>query len=262
MTYSHATEFPGFPVPDAIPADWHDSSWHNDACPSWSVAGGYLVGPSVTLFADHPDASVRECGPDVPRFSLHRHDTAAEYGAYGDSWGDMLRAVTVERLALALRAAIGDELSAADWQRMRRDNVGIAAGVCASHDYCDANMPMAAAFESVMGRPALPDDGPMSDDDMRLWNEAWAIATPAWLTATLPDDKRFDEWRMTGEPCGSLGDVVEDAQGAGRIYACGHIGTLADGRWHVVIGNLEHVGASLFAAESFLWYGHARTEWR
>lgn len=50
--------------------------------------------------------------------------------------------------------------------------------VCASHNFCDANMVMAAAFEETFGRePAL--DG----EDLRMWNEAWDIAHKAefWL---------------------------------------------------------------------------------
>lgn len=46
------------------------------------------------------------------------------------------------------------------------------ARCCASHDFCDANVYMAEAFEQVTGR--APD--PASDADAALWNEAWEIA--------------------------------------------------------------------------------------
>lgn len=41
--------------------------------------------------------------------------------------------------------------------------------ICASHDFCDANMVMAAAFEKVMKREV----DTQSDADLAVWNEAW-----------------------------------------------------------------------------------------
>lgn len=41
--------------------------------------------------------------------------------------------------------------------------------VCHSHDYLDANMVMAGAWEEVMGREPNVD----SDEDCELWNLAW-----------------------------------------------------------------------------------------
>ncbi|MGP9804045.1 hypothetical protein [Paracoccus sp. NSM] len=46
------------------------------------------------------------------------------------------------------------------------------AACCASHDFCDANEVMAAAFQEVHGRK--PD--PASDDDADQWNRAWEAA--------------------------------------------------------------------------------------
>ena len=54
----------------------------------------------------------------------------------------------------------------------RRNATPEYAGACASHDFCDANMPMAAAFEAVTGRE--PDVASQADAD--LWNAAWNIA--------------------------------------------------------------------------------------
>lgn len=60
---------------------------------------------------------------------------------------------------------------------------------CASHDYCDANMVMLAAFEKVFGRKPdyllLPPEALMRKDaantpDMNLWNEAWTKARASW----------------------------------------------------------------------------------
>lgn len=60
-----------------------------------------------------------------------------------------------------------DEITKRNWSEKYSKS-----GACATHDFCDANMLMAEAFESVMGRKL---DG-NSDDDMALWNTAWSIA--------------------------------------------------------------------------------------
>lgn len=46
------------------------------------------------------------------------------------------------------------------------------ATVCHSHDFCDANMTMAAAFAEITGRDPLTESG----DDAALWNAAWEHA--------------------------------------------------------------------------------------
>jgi len=56
-------------------------------------------------------------------------------------------------------------------------------GCCATHNYCDANVVMADAFETVVGRePVLPCDGAESDQidaDSALMDEAWTLARAA-----------------------------------------------------------------------------------
>lgn len=48
-------------------------------------------------------------------------------------------------------------------------------GVCHTHDFMDANMPMSDAFERVVGHEV---DG-NNDEDVSLWNAAWDIAKAA-----------------------------------------------------------------------------------
>lgn len=77
-----------------------------------------------------------------------------------------------------LRAEIGaDSYRAAIDLNARADSLG-----CASHDYCDANEIMDAAFMSVMGRSTIPDDEEafISEEDTDLWNRAW----DAWRAMT------------------------------------------------------------------------------
>ncbi len=68
------------------PEGWNNSSWHNDACPSWSVNGWQI-------FIDHPEPDRRELGPDIKRFSVVLE---SEYGEgepsvlETDAWTEVL----------------------------------------------------------------------------------------------------------------------------------------------------------------------------
>jgi hypothetical protein len=54
-------------------------------------------------------------------------------------------------------------------QIVRMNDVETHPGICHSHDFCDANMPMYDAFCEVVGREPDLD----SDADTALFNEAW-----------------------------------------------------------------------------------------
>lgn len=90
-----------------------------------------------------------------------------------------------EAIARGFAANLKACLSADEFAEMRARNASpaYADGSCASHDFCDANMPMADAFRSVMGRDILRDDAPPSDADCALWGKAWAIARREHLKA-------------------------------------------------------------------------------
>jgi hypothetical protein len=103
---------------------------------------------------------------------------------------------TQERIADAFAAVLRDWLTADQWSEMQSRNVGYSEGVCASHDFCDANMAMAEAFETVTGRepaggydtladgsPVDPAEEARAEADCVLWSAAWAIAKPRHLTA-------------------------------------------------------------------------------
>jgi hypothetical protein len=66
-------EFPAFGVLDvAIPEGFEDTSWHNNACPTWAIQkgnGNYLV-----LAIDYADPEHRDT-PSLKRFRLHLYDT-------------------------------------------------------------------------------------------------------------------------------------------------------------------------------------------
>jgi hypothetical protein len=64
MTYRQ--EFPDFDPATlpAIPAEWTDTSWHNDTCPSFNAGNGKVV------FVEYADPAQREFA-DVARFTVH-----------------------------------------------------------------------------------------------------------------------------------------------------------------------------------------------
>lgn len=60
----------------------------------------------------------------------------------------------------------------------RNGHDGPGSSVCHTHDFCDANMLMAAAWQEFFGSPVpLGDD--WTDEDAEVWNDAWAIAKAA-----------------------------------------------------------------------------------
>lgn len=85
-----------------------------------------------------------------------------------------------EDLAFNFMMCLRAELTHQQWEEMREKNRTVPENVCASHDYCDANVYMAIAFELTTGREPDPD----SDADAELWSTAWNIAHRLYLTAT------------------------------------------------------------------------------
>lgn len=89
-------------------------------------------------------------------------------------------------IALRFAAYLWNGLAHGQMREIKRRNATPDYGgdICASHDFCDANEPMADAFESVVGHPvALGDTDPQQQADFTLWGEAWAIAKRDYLTA-------------------------------------------------------------------------------
>jgi hypothetical protein len=85
----------------------------------------------------------------------------------------------ITAIAEAFAEIMRQWLTPAEFEEMRRRNVAYDDMICASHDFCDANMAMAAAMQGVLARE--PDPG--SGDDAALWNEAWTLAKRLYFTA-------------------------------------------------------------------------------
>lgn len=246
-------EFPDFDDMPALPACLVDSSWHNDTCPSFLVAGEAL-GSHVILFVDYLDKAQREF-PDTERFSMRylgdNPDNCVEIYA-GDDWAEVLRIVEIERLAHRFACDVAEELTAEEWRTIRITNRTVSAGVCASHDVRDANEIMAESFAAITGRNLWLEDSEPSEEqqaiDCALWNAAWGIATPRYLTSDAAGES-FDSWRMTAGP--NNGVLI--------LYDPGQIDVTGDS-YCVTVSNLSELFDSLFVAESFLWHFYASKE--
>lgn len=79
----------------------------------------------------------------------------------------------VKQLAVEFSKTLRIWLKPMDMVRVvERNNDDGDPRVCHSHDFCDANMAMGAAFENVFGRPWNDE----SDMDEAIWAFAWDVA--------------------------------------------------------------------------------------
>lgn len=129
------------------------------------------------------------------------------------------------RFAIRLREALDQH----EWAAMveKNETPQYAWPVCASHDFIDANMVMDDAFHDVMGRNLLPDEGGPTDEDVKLWNDAWAMARRDFMTLQAVADVAAYLRVLAvgaGVPDSIVGDVLEFHAGPGETYG----GILAD----------------------------------
>ncbi len=174
-----------------IPQAWTDQSWANEQCPAFNTADGRFA-----VWVDYADAAAREF-PESKRFTAKALDDGgglAEAGPmiHTDDWSELLAFVLGDGFAAVLRQWLdADEIAMV---RSRNASPEYAAnGSCASHDFCDANMAMDAAFEKVLGRGsdiADLDDGSESPD-IALWNAAWPIGIAALVALPPGPEARY-----------------------------------------------------------------------
>jgi hypothetical protein len=107
---------------------------------------------------------------------------------------------------------IEEDFSAGQLATVRIRNVTYSANACATHDFCDANMVMAAAFEEVVGRAMVMDDShPEQEAEHRMWGDAWG-----WAKSTHLTDANASPWTVGEqvEICSyRMGSTVVQAQG-------------------------------------------------
>ncbi|MFZ3482200.1 hypothetical protein [Sphingomonas sp. 3-13AW] len=187
-------EFSAFDIPlPLLEAEWTDASWHHDAMPF------FVHTPSgVGVWVNYADPAQREV-PD--RFiavalewdratSSWMHDTKGSLPVLftTDDEATLIASLTnfVQARSLAHKFALSvEDLGEEKLAEIRRRNATPPyAAACASHDFVDANILMAEAFQDVLHRPFLPEDNTEPpQDDIALWNLAWEIARTERLRA-------------------------------------------------------------------------------
>jgi hypothetical protein len=116
-----------------------------------------------------------------------RGKTIAELKAILKPLSEAYKARCASRDAAALAACFArrlrSELTAAQMTKVvNRNRAQPDADWCASHDFCDANMTMLAAFSEALGRePDLEDQR-----DLDTMNSAWSIARATGYDAPAP----------------------------------------------------------------------------
>lgn len=92
---------------------------------------------------------------------------------------EMPRDEAVSKIATEFANVLRKWLGPVQFAKMQRRNMKSEENVCASHDFCDANMAMAEAFETVLNR----EPNVSNASDTAIWNAAWDKAKAEELTA-------------------------------------------------------------------------------
>lgn len=177
---------PEFDVPATITDALHDTSWHNDTAPSFTVKNASTAKAYAALFADHPDVTERELsdemGEDAARYRVFIDGTLNDFGTLwaGDDAGEAVKQLWAAdeslRVARRFSAILAKTITPTQLATViRRNAIEPDPLVCHSHDFTDANMLMADAYNIVMGYPI-----DLQNDEARaLWGNAWNIAKHA-----------------------------------------------------------------------------------
>jgi len=250
-----------------IPAGWTEMSWRNETAPSFGPCVGPM-GEAAQIWIDYEQPAKREI-PESERFTFCRRDAIGELTVVytGNDYGEVLRHVAIEVLACDFAHWLAQQLEPAEWREMRIRNRNVEAGVCASHDFLDANMVMLAAWQATRD-PAIVGNGDATalGHDLDHVNAAWAIATRDYLTASA-EAARFDDWRVTGRDVLSLAAEGHDlatippSDSAGRVYKVGFIQAHSNG-WIVDVAITSECFEHLIDAEAHLWSVFASNESR
>lgn len=102
----------------------------------------------------------------------------------------MGQTVTAEMIGDTFAAMIAEDFSAEELAEVRRRNVTYGENVCATHDFCDANMTMLEAHRTHGVATVVDFDEETQPEEheaaCRLWGAAWAHAKAAHLTEKEP----------------------------------------------------------------------------
>ena len=152
-----ALEFPDFDPATLprLPQAFEDISYGNDACPSF-----HNDELRLSIFIDYEKMELREFEGET-RFHIFKTDEDGgrlpedDASFTSDNWSDILAYVLAEHFVRVLK----QDFTVKDWEEMRRRNATPEynhTDACASHDFCDSNMLMLAAWRKTFGEPPLP----------------------------------------------------------------------------------------------------------
>lgn len=184
--------FPHYSASDlpALPQGWTDSTWRNDACPSYAILDHEEV--RVRVWIDYVQPANREA-PHGSRFTVVHEDwnriaEGMEVNAtlyHGDSWEEATAAAeskVVAMLAAMFSRLIREDLTTDELREVRRVNAERNDPMsCATQDVRDANMIMLEAYEAVMGDELDTE----SELQAAIWNRAWDLAKAAGFTSDV-----------------------------------------------------------------------------
>ena len=269
VTPAWAPLFPDYGIDTMvpIPPEWSEMSWRHETAPSFGPCVGPM-GEAAQIWIDYAQAAMREI-PETGRFTFSRRDAVGELTVIyaGDDYGETLRHVAIETLACAFAHRLADQLKPSEWQEMRARNLAVEAGMCASHDFLDANMVMLDAWRSTRDEAIVGDgEADTLGNDLDHIYAAWSTATRYYLTACA-EGARFDAWRTTGRDVPSLANEGHDlatmppSDSAGRVYSVGFMQTHGAG-WIVNVGNTSQAFDHLIDADAHLWSLFASAESR
>lgn len=100
--------------------------------------------------------------------------------------GELLVEISHEQIGDKFAEVLKEWLTPSQWTEMRGRNYNAPPGICASHDFCDANMAMHDAFIHFglnplqLGRES--EDSGMADEVGEVWGAAWDYAKHKHLT--------------------------------------------------------------------------------
>jgi hypothetical protein len=145
-------------------------------CTAWEkqIGGGWFIlvtNDDASHELENGDIVIGVHGPNCEYTSTH---------SYAATVADAIALTNVHALAWRFAAFVRHDIGEERFPEMRRENVQhVGTGICATHDYCDANMPMLAAWRVTFNR----DNDAWSEDDAAQWSRAWDIAKREYLSA-------------------------------------------------------------------------------
>ena len=157
-------------------SDWEDVSWHNNECPSFR---NEKLGIDLWInFLNREDGYKNYAVDNIDKEGEYKNtplctNHISDVNTYVAKRERAYFKKTVDRLARAFAKELRTLLTKSEFRQViALNNKEKDKSACHSHDFCDANMVMDAAFTITFKRSFGFD----SEDDRKLFNTAWTLA--------------------------------------------------------------------------------------